>query len=477
MIKILGYDLNEYRLYIFGCGADGISCYDLLKRFNLEAEGFVDNGNKVSCCGKPVNRPENLLNRNENILVIVASELYEQDMVRQLIDLGIACRFPYIRYGDLSIELMKKQFRFDETALGKGKEKGDILYDYQSFSCVKTGGVPRYFYELITRINKEMSCDFFEGFFINEYEEYEEKRECFRYYGEKIDFPPNYLNALNSYGFNQFVQDHTYKIYHPTNFFNVGNVNYKTKVVTVYDMIHELFNLPGRTLTDKKNMIATADHFIAISKKTKDDLQSLYGISDDRIDVIYLANSLHIKPTKNNGPKKPYILYVGNRGGYKNARVLMEAFAISRVKNDMNLVFFGGGKPTEVEREFILKNNLSEKIHFTTGDDKELANAYYNAEIFVYPSDYEGFGLPILEAMYYETPVITTRAGSLEEVGADAAIYFDKGSKESLVNEMEKTLYDSERKLTYEKKGKEREKMFSWEKCADQTLQLYRRYI
>ena len=110
---------------------------------------------------------------------------------------------------------------------------------------------------------------------------------------------------------------------------------------------------------------------------------------------------------------------------------------------------------------------------WTNGDDHKLASVYSNASLFVYPSLYEGFGLPILEAMYYGIPVLTTFSSSLPEVAGDAAVYFEGSSIEDLKGKIEMILSSNELWIKMSNDGKEREKLFSWEKTAYETVQFY----
>jgi glycosyltransferase involved in cell wall biosynthesis len=111
--------------------------------------------------------------------------------------------------------------------------------------------------------------------------------------------------------------------------------------------------------------------------------------------------------------------------------------------------------------------------HIGYVDDMELPALMNGADVFAYPSFYEGFGLPVLEAMQCGTPVVTSNTSSLPEVGGDACLYADPNSHQQLADQIYKVLSDSELKKSLSRKGIERSKQFSWEKCAAETLGIY----
>ncbi len=117
--------------------------------------------------------------------------------------------------------------------------------------------------------------------------------------------------------------------------------------------------------------------------------------------------------------------------------------------------------------------NILHKVHHIKVDDNSLKNLYRNAEAFVFPSLYEGFGLPVLEAFSCGCPAILSNASSLPEIGGDGAIYFDPYDKESITNSIEKVLHDEEFRDNLIQKGYERQKFFSWKKTAASTKKVY----
>ena len=351
----------------------------------------------------------------------------------------------------------------------------NILYDHQIFAAQKYGGISRYFYEIIKRIACNNNVYVYEGYHINEYG-LKNIEEMKYYQGRKrpaVKYTGWIFRYLNKYSLNKFIHDLLIDIYHPT-YYEDFDINKGKKVVTVYDMIHELYYQNDITVNKKKNLIEKADGIIAISESTKNDLINILNVRPEKIKVIYLANSLEVQDNGNRLMPEPYVLYVGNRGGYKNFENYLKAIALSKYKNDITIVSFGGGNFTEEEKTLINGLKLESKIKLFSGDDKILANLYKYAEAFVYPSKYEGFGLPPLEAMQYGTPVIASNSSSIPEVVGEAGIYFNPEDIEDMSFKIDNVLENFELRKELSKKGFEREKLFSWDKCANETVDFYR---
>jgi glycosyltransferase involved in cell wall biosynthesis len=257
-------------------------------------------------------------------------------------------------------------------------------------------------------------------------------------------------------------------------------------VLTVFDMISDLGvdgALPSEAQILRSNKYAAvqrADHVICISECTRQDLIQTYKISPEKVSTIHLGCDEAIievsQESQFQRTERPYLLYVGLRGGYKNFEGLLKAIAAAdRLKRDFDLVAFGGGAFSEQEQALITRLNFtSEQVRQIGGSDQELAKVYRKASAFVYPSVYEGFGLPPLEAMTYGCPVVSSQASALPEVIADAAEYFDPGISESISSAIENVVYSAERTQALIIKGHARVSQFTWSRCASQHLSLYR---
>ena len=359
----------------------------------------------------------------------------------------------------------------------------NILYDHQIFALQQYGGISRYFYELIKLAGKDFNVDMFEGFYINKYGISNYKDKFNRYSGIGRPIIPKtgkFFMFVNNIMLQQFVLNAKYDIYHPTYYNNYSFANSSKCVMTVHDMIHELFCdhfAQDKTSIAKKTLLSKADGIISVSENTKDDLINLFGINEEKIKVIYLANSLKLKFSEKKEFQEPYLLYVGSRAGYKNFDGFINASSQSKFKNDLNIVCFGGGKLTKAEQEKLHKLGLSEKVFQIAGNDELLVNLYHYAEAFIYPSLYEGFGIPPLEAMYYGTPVIASNASSIPEVVGAAGIYFNPSDYEEIQQKIDNVLNDTSLKNSLIEKGYMQEKLFSWEKCAKETFDFYREIL
>ena len=174
---------------------------------------------------------------------------------------------------------------------------------------------------------------------------------------------------------------------------------------------------------------------------------------------------------------KPFILYVGDRKRYKNFKNFIKAFSISKkIQNDFKLVCFGGGSFTDEEKKNLTELGVNiNKISQIEGDDNQLCYLYKNAKAFIFPSIYEGFGMPQLEAMSLGCPVISSNHEAIIEAVGNAAKLFDPNIPEDIAVKMNDVLYSDEIIKELKLKGLERSKIFTWEKCANETLDLYKK--
>ncbi|MEN9630293.1 MAG: hypothetical protein RJA10_3521 [Pseudomonadota bacterium] len=257
-------------------------------------------------------------------------------------------------------------------------------------------------------------------------------------------------------------------------------------VLTVHDMIHERF--PGDfgphddTAACKRAAVAAADHVICVSDSTRRDLCQLYGLAPERISVV--PHGVRPLPAVQGPPPlppgAPYLLHVGARGGYKNFSLLLRALAASApLRTALRVVAFGGGPWTAAERELITRAGLGDgQVLQMAGDDALLSTLYRHAACLVYPSRYEGFGMPLLEAMALNCPVVSASGSALPEAAGPAATYFDTESADApaqLAAAIERATGDPARRAELQRLGAERAAAFTWERAARQTLQAYQR--
>jgi glycosyltransferase involved in cell wall biosynthesis len=381
-----------------------------------------------------------------------------------------------------------------------------ILFDHQIFSVQRYGGISRYFVELmrglhaLERVEVDLALRFSDNFYIHEHPDFfdvaslKARRDLFfglNFRGrarlnrllEKIGIlnDPNSQNSrfsLRKIIFNDF------DVFHPTYYdpYFLRHLGNKPFVLTVYDMIHELFRerfpeYDDATIPRKKELITRAAHIIAISQSTKNDIMNMYNIDEKKISVIYLGNSLqseNISKSELDMPSK-YILYVGDRQAYKNFGFFLKAIKDLLIEDkNLQLVCAGSVPFNKSEQQQFQALGLQEKLtHFPLVDDATLLQLYKRASCFAFPSLYEGFGIPVLEAMTCGCPALLSNRSSLPEIGGDAARYFDPEDQESIADAVRSVLYDEQTANQMRQRGYERAKQFTWAKCAEETRQVY----
>lgn len=364
-----------------------------------------------------------------------------------------------------------------------------IAFDHTIFTYQKYGGISRYFTILASNLIKQnqdvriLTC-MHRNNYISAMSENIAK-------GIKLnDYPPKSGRIFE--WLNHGVSELKTKIWNPnivheTYYSSLPILNTKsTRFITVYDMIHELYShqFPpnDKTTERKKKAFDRVDHIISISHNTKNDLIKIFGIDESKISVIHLGVDIDsFQSSKKNDTSispQQYILYVGSREGYKNFKGLLEACSKSKViKNKIKIIAFGGGSFNKYELERINELGFNERmVEQISGDDELLAILYSNALCFVYPSLYEGFGLPPLEAMAARCPVVSSNTSSMPEVINQAGIYFDPLNIDEIIFTLEKVILDSTLRSKLIQQGLKNIQRFTWEKCAIKTLQSYKNY-
>ena len=253
------------------------------------------------------------------------------------------------------------------------------------------------------------------------------------------------------------------------------------RVVTVHDMIPELLPRTRRRLdllTMKRRYVESADHIICISEATKQDLIRVYPEAEVPMSVVHHGVDERFAPVEDRLPGLPesYVLMVGNRSQYKDGMVLFEAFArFAPDFPDLHLVCAGGGAFTRTEKAWVAGKALEGRIHQRTVPDAGMPALYSGATVFVFPSRFEGFGLPALEAMACGVPAVLADATSLPEVGGSAASYFPVGDAQALAASIASLLDDAGMRAQRAAVGIERARSFTWTRTAELTAQAYAR--
>lgn len=362
-----------------------------------------------------------------------------------------------------------------------------IVYDHQTFIHQDYGGISRYFYELIKRgkLDEQNELELVLNYSNNSYLENRDISSHQNFFSN-IEFRGKRRAQLmlNKYRTSLFLSCNKFDIFHPTYYdtYFLKNLKSRNFTVTFLDMIHEKFvsqypelGNDKKLFAQKKQLIELAPKVIAISESTKIDLVDIYGVNPNKIEVIHLGNSFDAN-SDSGAPylSNNYLLYVGSRQGYKNFKFCLKALKNELIQNDIILVCAGGGKFSLDEIEFINKLGLSKSVLHVGITDNLLANLYKNSIAFIFPSLYEGFGIPVLEAFACNTPCLLSNGGSLPEVGGNAALYFDPQNEESLGKSFSEIIDNVDLRSKLIEKGKIRLKNFSWENTYNSTIKFYK---
>ena len=386
-----------------------------------------------------------------------------------------------------------------------------INVDVQSMTYQNFRGIPVYTRELLNQLLLRQKNDYSASFF--DYRRERNNREKIisnieQEYREQLVL--NECNTMNfqtlmkncQEGIEQILQ-YRYQdffswkadVYHYTNSSTIGAALPECSVVTVHDLIPLIYRGNGwfssvaeeRFLNSHLYLQQRTDvQLIADSEATKSDLINYLNIEEERITVVYPSyDEERMFPDEENtvlqkyGIDKPYILYIGALDPRKGINDLFEAFQYlgNRVRDYMLVLAGQGGKDYEKEIERMRNSSIADQIVFTGYiSDDEKRQLFSHAEVFAFPSGYEGFGIPVLEAMACDCPVITTNISSLPEVGGEAAHYIPYHRTDLLAECLLEILTNNEiREQSIERGRKQREK-FAWAQTAGLTEKVYNKF-
>lgn len=364
----------------------------------------------------------------------------------------------------------------------------NVFFDHQTFSLQSFGGISRYYSELITGINRTNDNEAYLSLLLSNNVHL---RESGLFTNNLLPERNFYKKSQITYRTNQaytIAQLHkkSFDIFHATYYdpYFIPHLKGRPFTITFLDMIHEKFSdqfsgFPDSQLAtrQKKTLADRADRIIAISESTKKDIVELFNVDPAKIDVIYLGSSL--QPAANhvikNQISSPYLLFVGRRERYKNFNGLIRAIHPLLKKYKVKLICAGGGAFSKEEEEIIHNFNLGGLVEQQAiFDDTALQEFYLQAVAFIFPTMYEGFGIPVLEAFACDCPCIISNLSSLPEVGGNAALYIDPMVADSISNAVEQLIQNSELRLTLIERGREQLKHFSWQRTVIDTLNSYK---
>jgi len=355
-----------------------------------------------------------------------------------------------------------------------------VVFSSDIFELQKFGGISRYFVELAKGLSANRKCEvsIATRIHINSYL-YNSSVNAGFYLPTsptrlKLDPIVTQINTSHS---SKISSRNNFDIKHET--FYRQNIEYlkaKKYVTTVYDLIREKSSDTWDGFSRKRKSLLNADHIIAISTNTAHDLIEFYDVNPNKVSVIHLGVSsvfLHSELTSSNAIKKKQILYVGERGGYKDFSTLVEAYGTSKFLRENFHVLVFGPKFTRDELNHLETYKLASNFKHRSGDDQRLLEAYRESAALVVTSKYEGFGLPVLEAMANLCLVFTTRLGSLSEIAGNLDVPFEVSNPESLKNSLETYLVQLPHLTPHLLIAKNHAKQFTWESVVNKTYNLY----
>ena len=354
---------------------------------------------------------------------------------------------------------------------------------YQTFLNQRFGGISRYFAELMTRLPEGVS---FKNPVMLSSNVYLSQVPGM---GKACMSVPHFLKrGKNPFKINRFLSRRIlkggkYDVFHPT-YYDPYFLDYVKRpyVITVHDMIHErfpeMYPQQDRTSEFKRMSVMNADRIIAISQWTKKDIMDIYGIQEEKIDVVYHGHSIdasYEEPVS--GLPEKYMLYVGHRGAYKNFDKFALAFSnIHSEFPDIELVCTGGGF-SHVEMQFLSDLKIDKCTYHYFVTEPQLTYLYNHALCFVFPSLYEGFGLPILEAYACDCPLVLSNTSCFPEVARDGGLYFDPYDVDSIADALRKVVTDSGLRNKMVEKGRDILSNYSWDKMAYETVKVYEKLM
>jgi glycosyltransferase involved in cell wall biosynthesis len=325
------------------------------------------------------------------------------------------------------------------------------------------------------------------------WEEYQPRNKNF----QKVLADIPWYGLREQFQFPKIIKKHKLDLMHFPHF-NVP-VFYKGKfVVTIHDLIllhhstkrastlSPFFYFFKKTAYNFviRRAVRKSEKIIAVSKHTKGDIEKYFGTPSEKIIVTYEAIDASQKALSEPGEKilkkygimKPYLLYVGNAYPHKNLERLVLVFREIRKKHPhLHLVFVGKEDYFYRRLKKFVSDNFAKNVIFADYvPDDHLGIVYRDALLYVFPSLYEGFGLPPLEAMARNIPVASSSASCLPEILGEAAAYFDPKAMSEMAETIEKAIVDGELRRELMEKGQEQIKKYSWKKMARETLNIYK---
>lgn len=363
-----------------------------------------------------------------------------------------------------------------------------ILFDYQAFYGQNIGGISRVTNSLIISLKKnklhKISLICFLSFNL-----YIHKNKFFHNFilNEKIignskvfKFIRNFVRHLTNFKLLFFAPDIFVPTYYDCYF--LKSLGTTPMILTVHDMIHEIFDDQfvdsKKVILNKRKLLNFSAAIITPSQNTKNDIVNIYpDISSDKIHVVYWGNDMSkYKVPLSCNQKLKQILFVGKRDRYKNFEWLIKSVSNWLISNDHIIICVGGGSFSEYEKNLFDSFNISSRVFQKSLSDKSLAILYSQSFVIIIPSLYEGFCLPLIEAMSCSCPVVYSNSSCLPEIAGNAGVNFLENDTLSLINNLNILLNDTSFYKTQIDLGISRASEFSWNKCASDLNYIFLKY-
>ena len=351
-----------------------------------------------------------------------------------------------------------------------------ILFDHQIF-CFRYGGASKYFAMLMNA----MPHDSWETTSLMPTNEYVKEKKLFQTFKYRFKGQGKLADYLNRPYTNYRLSRGDFDVFHQTNFgtYCLKSLGNKPMVTTYHDSNLSTIDPHPEIVNHQKISLKRADAIICVSNNTRKDMLNMFDLDERKVHVVY--HGIELPDLSLLESKRlyefPYILYVGRRSEYKNFYRFVKAFSvISEIHPEIHLVCTSQ-MFSKSELNLFMNFKLANKVHSINATEQDMKRLYRDAELFVFPSLYEGFGMPILESWSCGYPVALSDASCFPEIAEDAGLYFNPTDVDEMTNCILKVIESNDLRLQLIQKGRKRVSKFSWQSTAHAHMKIYESLI
>jgi len=351
-----------------------------------------------------------------------------------------------------------------------------ILFDHQIFRLVY-GGASKYFVMMIDSLPRGT----WETTALLSSNEYAKEKGLMATVPYMFKGQAMISERINRLYTNMKIRKGDFDVFHQTDFgtYCMGALGNKPLVTTYHDSNLSTIDPHPEIVKRQALSIKRADAIVCVSNNTKADMINLFGADSSKTHVIY--HGIEIPDLTSLPPERiiarPYILYVGRRTAYKNFKRFAIAFS-ELSKTYADIVMACTSMPfNREEAEMLSRLHISDRVVHLSASEKDMQRLYRDALFFVFPSLYEGFGMPILEAWSCHCPVLLSDASCFPEIAGSAGLYFIPTSVDDILSAMVKAVESEDLRKELTARGDERVKAFSWKRCADEHMKVYQSLV